>query len=201
MTFIVFEGGDGVGKSTQVARLVAWLEQQGVDHLVTRQPGGTGLGRELRRLVLDPNSAAVSPRAEALLYAADKAQHVSEVVLPALQRGQVVVSDRYVDSMIAYQGAGRILDLGEVTGLAQWATQDLLPELTILLDAEPAETVSQIAAKDRLEGAGLDFHRRVRRHLLQLAEAAPERYLVLPARRSRDELAAEIQDRVSELLV
>lgn len=199
--FIVFEGGDGVGKSTQVDRLVSWLAEQGRGHVVTRQPGGTAVGAELRQLVLHHRDSDISPRAEALIYAADKAQHVDEVIRPALARGDVVVSDRYVDSMIAYQGAGRDLAVQDVTWLTDWATGGLRPDLTIVLDAEPADAVAAIADKDRLEGAGEDFHQRARRHFLLLASQDPGRYLVLDARRSRDELSAEITERIRQLLL
>lgn len=197
---IVLEGGDGVGKSTQVERLTAWLDERGIAHLVTRQPGGTPLGTSLRRLVLDPASGDVAPRAEALIYAADKAQHVHEVLLPALERGLVVVSDRYVDSMIAYQGAGRDLAVDDVERLAAWATGGLVPDLTVLLDTDPAGAVEAIVAKDRLEGAGAEFHARVRAHFLHLAEADPEHHVVVEARRSREDVAAVIAARVEQLL-
>ncbi|RMB61197.1 dTMP kinase [Tessaracoccus antarcticus] len=197
--FIVFEGGDGVGKSTQVAMLASLLASRGVHHTVTRQPGGTPLGAKLRRLILDHGHGDVAPRTEALMYAADKAQHVYEVVAPALERGEVVVCDRYVDSMIAYQGAGRSLGLDEVALVAGWATGGLLPDLTVLLDADPADAVEQISIKDRLESAGVDFHRRARAHLLHLASKDPERYLILDARRSREDLADAIAARVAEV--
>lgn len=199
-TFIVFEGGDGVGKSTQVALLAAALTAGGIAHTVTRQPGGTTLGTTLRGLILDHGHGDVAPRAEALMYAADKAQHVFELVAPALERGEVVVCDRYVDSMIAYQGAGRDLDLAEVALVARWATDDLRPDLTVLLDADPAEAVEKISIKDRVEGAGVEFHRRARAHLLHLAEQDPRRYLVLDARRTREDLADAIATRISTLL-
>ena len=198
--FIVFEGGDGVGKTTQVERLCTWLADRSIDVVVTRQPGGTPLGSELRRLVLDPASGDVAARAEALIYAADKAQHIAEVVSPALAAGSVVVCDRYVDSMIAYQGAGRALSVDEVSMIADWATGGLDAHLTILLDTDPADAVERIETKDRLEGAGLEFHRRARAHFRELAAAHPMRYLVLDARRSRDELADEIAARVASLL-
>lgn len=198
--FIVFEGGDRTGKSTQVKRLQVWLAEQGRPHLVTRQPGGTELGATLRRLVLDPASGDVDHRAEALLYAADKAQHVYEVIQPALDRGEVVVCDRYVDSMIAYQGAGRDLALDEVGEIAWWAVGGLRPDLTILLDADPDEAVSNKKDKDRLESAGLDFHRRVRRHFLDLAAQRPDEYFVMKALQGRDEMAARIAARVAPLL-
>ncbi len=198
--FVVFEGGDGVGKSTQVALLRAWLLETGQRVLTTFEPGDTEVGRQIRRIVLDPATGDLAPRAEALLYAADKAHHLHQVVRPALARGEVVLCDRYVDSMLAYQGAGRVLDLAEVTGIARWATEDLRPDLTILLDLAPQRAVAEIAHKDRLEDAGEDFHERVREHFLRLAEAQPERYLVLPARWPRRRLAAAIQARLAPLL-
>lgn len=198
--FIVFEGGDRTGKSTQVKRLVAWLEARGLPTLVTRQPGGTELGVTLRRLVLDHSSGDVDHRAEALMYAADKAQHVHEVIAPALARGEVVVCDRFVDSMIAYQGAGRDLDLKEVADIAWWAVGGLRPDLTILLDANPDEAVSIKENKDRLESAGLEFHRRVRQHFLDLAAERPDDYFVMKALQGRDEMAARIAARVEPLL-
>ena len=198
--FIVFEGGDSVGKSTQVERLTAWLTARGVAHVVTRQPGGTAIGAKLRRLVLDPASGDVGIRAEALMYAADKAQHVHELIGPALDRGEVVVSDRYVDSMIAYQGAGRALDIDEVSTIAWWAVGGLRPHLTVLLDADPADAVATIESKDRLEGAGIEVHHRARQYFLDLAAADPERYLVLNARLTRDVLADAIAARVEPLL-
>ncbi len=198
--FVVFEGGDGVGKSTQTDLLVDWLLAEGRDVVRTFEPGDTAAGRHIRRLVLDPASGDVAPRAEALLYAADKAQHVHEVVRPALARGAVVVSDRYVDSMIAYQGAGRVLDADDVSRIAWWAVDDLRPDLTVLLDLDPALGVGEIATKDRLEGAGDDFHLRARQGFLALAAADPDRYLVLPARESVDALAAAVRARIGALL-
>lgn len=198
--FVVFEGGDSVGKTTQVALLGAWLADRGVPHVVTRQPGGTEVGAELRRLVLDPSFGDVSPRAEALMYAADKAQHVHELVSPALESGQVVVCDRYVDSMVAYQGAGRALGQAEVSRIAWWAVGGLRPDLTVLLDADPGDAVARIKDKDRLESAGLDVHRRARQFFLDLAAAEPDRYLVLNARWTREEIAAAIRDRLLPML-
>ena len=199
-TFVVFEGGDGVGKSTQVALLTSFLAARGIAHTVTRQPGGTPLGGKLRNLILDHGHGDIAPRAEALMYAADKAQHMYEVVGPALARGDVVVSDRYVDSMIAYQGAGRDLSLGDVAMVAGWATGERRPELTVLLDADPADAVERISVKDRLEGAGTEFHRRARAHLLHLAHQDPHTYLVLDARLPREEIAATISARVLALI-
>ena len=198
--FIVFEGGDAVGKTTQMRMLVPWLRERGVDPVVTRQPGGTSLGRKLRKLLLGPDHPELVSRAEALIYAADKAQHVEALIRPALAEGRVVVCDRYVDSMIAYQGAGRVLDLAEVEQVARWATGGLRPDLTVLLDADPADAVATIRQQDRLEAAGLDFHRRAREHFLRLASQAPDRYLVLDARESREAIAQQVAARVGSLI-
>ena len=198
--FVVFEGGDGVGKSTQVVELVSRLRNRRIEPVVTRQPGGTPIGEKLRELLLDPGHPELTARTEALVYAADKAQHVEEVILPALARGDVVVCDRYVDSMIAYQGAGRVLDLTEVEQVARWATGGLRPDLTVLLDIDPAEAVANIRQQDRLEAAGLEFHRRAREHFLRLAGEDPERYLVLGARESRESIAEKVAEKVFALL-
>ena len=198
--FIVFGGGDAVGKTTQMRMLVPWLRERGVDPVVTRQPGGTSLGRKLRKLLLGPDHPELVSRAEALIYAADQAQHVEALIRPALAEGRVVVCDRYVDSMIAYQGAGRVLDLAEVEQVARWATGGLRPDLTVLLDADPADAVATIRQQDRLEAAGLDFHRRARAHFLRRADQAPDRYLVLDARESREAIAQQVAARVGSLL-
>ncbi len=198
--FVVFEGGDGVGKSTQVVELVSRLRNRRIEPVMTRQPGGTPIGEKLRELLLDPGHPELTARTEALVYAADKAQHVEEVILPALAQGKVVVCDRYVDSMIAYQGAGRVLDLAEVKQVARWATGGLRPDLTVLLDIDPAEAVANIRQQDRLEAAGLDFHRRAREYFLRLAGEDPERYLVLGARESRKNIAEKVAEKVLALL-
>lgn len=197
--FVVFEGGDGVGKSTQVELLSDALADADIAHLVTREPGGTVLGDAIRELLLNPDSGDVSPRAEALLYAADKAQHLHEVVMPALAAGKVVVCDRYLDSMLAYQGAGRVLELREVAAVADWATEGLLPDLTVLLDLDPERAVGMKQNKDRLEQAGAQFHRRVREGFLDLANAEPDRYLVLPGRQGRERTAGLVRQRLREL--
>jgi dTMP kinase len=199
--FIVYEGGDGVGKTTQVDLLCAWLTNAGHEVVKTFEPGDTTVGAMIRRIVLDPATGDMSPRAEALLYAADKAQHLFSVVRPALQRGAVVVCDRYVDSMLAYQGAGRVLQLTDLEGIARWATEDLRPDLTVVLDAELSDGVHAKSNKDRLELAGDGFHERTRRFFLELAQREPERYLVLNARASRDEIAAQVVARVAPLLM
>ncbi|MGO4956788.1 dTMP kinase [Luteococcus sp. Sow4_B9] len=198
--FVVFEGGDSAGKSTQVRQLAGWLQQKGIAYRVTHEPGDSWLGGEIRRLVLSPDSGDITARAECLLYIADKAQHVVEVVKPALARGEVVVCDRYVDSTIAYQAAGRALPPDDVETIALWATQNLRPDLTVLLDVDPRQAVGRIAQKDRIESAGDDFHQRVRGGFLRLAERDPEHYLVLPARDSIESIARRVRERVQELL-
>jgi dTMP kinase len=198
--FIVFEGGDGVGKTTQVDRLCAWLADAGHEVVRTFEPGDSAVGARIRQIVLDPATGEMSPRAEALLYAADKAQHIFSVVRPALRRGAVVVSDRYVDSMLAYQGAGRVLQLTDVERIARWATEDLRPDLTVVLDAELSDGVHAKSNKDRLESAGDVFHERTRLFFLELARRDPGRYLVLNARASREQIAAQVIARVTPLL-
>lgn len=198
--FVVFEGGDGVGKSTQGRLLAAWARDRGLPARLTFEPGDTAAGRLIRRIVLDPATGDLDPRAEALLYAADKAHHLYEVVRPALGRGELVICDRYVDSMLAYQGAGRVLEVAEVAEIARWATAGLVPDLTVLLDLEPERAVGTIADPDRVESAGAEFHRRARVLFLELAARAPERYLVLPARRPVEWIAEQVQERVVALL-
>jgi dTMP kinase len=198
--FIVFEGGDGVGKTTQVELLCAWLADAGHEVVKTFEPGDSTVGAMIRHIVLDPATGEMSPRAEALLYAADKAQHIFSVVGPALRRGAVVVCDRYVDSMLAYQGGGRVLQLEDVERIARWATEDLQPDLTVVLDAELSDGVHAKSTKDRLESAGDLFHERTRLFFLDLARRAPQRYLVLNARAPREEIAAQVAARVAPLL-
>ncbi|HSE04404.1 MAG TPA: dTMP kinase [Methylomirabilota bacterium] len=198
--FIALEGGEGAGKSTQSDRLAGWLREAGYDVLLTHEPGDTEVGQKLRRIVLDPQTGNISDRTETLLYAADKAEHVDRVVAPALTRGAVVITDRYVDSTLAYQGAGRALDDREVERVARWATGDLRPNLTVLLDLPPQAGLTRFAERDRIEGESVEFHERVRQGFLRLASAQPEHYLVLDARRPIDEVAAQIRERVEPLL-
>lgn len=179
--FVAFEGGEGSGKSTQSRLLAQWLEQRGLPVLLTREPGGTGVGATLRSILLDPATGALSPRTEALIYAADKAEHVDTMILPALADGTVVITDRYVDSTLAYQGAGRALHLRELETLARWATADLRPHLTVVLDVDPTTGLARAGEPDRIEGEPVEFHHRVRRHFLDLADADPEHYVVLDA--------------------
>jgi dTMP kinase len=198
--FVCFEGGEGAGKSTQSRLLRDWLVERGQTVLLTFEPGDTEVGKELRRIVLDPATGELSDRTEALLYAADKAEHVDHVVLPALARGEVVITDRYVDSTLAYQGAGRTLDVREVEAVARWATGDLRPHLTVVLDLEPEAGLGRFDERDRIEGQSLEFHQRVRQGFLDLAAADPDHYVVLDARAPIDEIAASIQARIAPLL-
>lgn len=183
--FISFEGVDGVGKTTQVERLRAYAESLGRRAVVTREPGGTGLGRAIRRMLLhgvDGAVADITPRAEALLFAADRAQHVAEVIRPALDRGDVVITDRYLDSSLAYQAGGRELTPAEIRDLSLWATDGLLPERTYLLDMDPAVSHGRLThGEDRMESAGGDFQTRTRRAFLELAAAEPQRFRVIDA--------------------
>jgi dTMP kinase len=204
--FVVFEGGEGAGKSTQVRRLAELLQALGLNVVVTHEPGATGVGSRIRSLVLDPpveGADVVTPRAEALLYAADRAHHVASVIRPALEAGAVVISDRYVDSSLAYQGAGRTLPVDDVLWLSKWATGGLRPDLVVLLDIEPTVGLGRVnhrGGPDRLEGESLAFHERVRYAFLDIASTDPNRYLVLDANRSADMVAGAVADRIRELL-
>jgi len=193
--FIAFEGGDGAGKTTQIELLRGRLTQGGYDVVVTREPGGTALGASIREVLLHGDH--VAPRAEALLFAADRAHHVATVVRPALARGAVVLQDRYLDSSIAYQGAGRQLDPADIKRLSLWATEGLLPDLTVLLDVTPEVGRDRRGeVHDRLESEQDDFHARVREHYLQLAAADPGRYLVVDASLPPEEIAQIVAERV-----
>ncbi len=201
--WITLEGGDGSGKTTQARLLAQWLGAQGRTVVHTREPGGSEVGQLIRDIVLH-HRGEIAPRAEALLYAADRAHHVATVVRPALARGEAVIQDRYLDSSVAYQGAGRVLDAGEVRDLSLWAAEGALPDLTVLLDIDPAAARSRLDADDkpfdRLEAEKDDFHGRVRDAYLRLADAEPERFLVLDASREPDAIADSIRARVAALL-
>ena len=194
--FVCFEGGEGSGKSTQSRLLREALEAEGHQVLLTFEPGDTSVGKELRRIVLSPETGSLAHKTEALLYAADKAEHVETLVRPALGRGEVVIMDRYVDSSLAYQGAGRDLDIAEVEHVQRWATGDLRPHLTVVLDVDPAVGMQRFEGRDRIEGESLEFHQRVRAAFLDMAAASPEHYLVLDGRAPVDEIAAAILARV-----
>ncbi|MBH0131003.1 dTMP kinase [Salinibacterium sp. NK8237] len=201
--FITLEGGDGVGKTTQSQLLVKWLEDAGHTVVVTREPGGTDLGLELREIVLH-RRGEMDPRAEALIYAADRAHHIATLVRPALERGEIVVQDRYIDSSEAYQGAGRVLGSDEVRELSLWATQNLLPDVTVLLDLDSGDSRKRLdnarTRYDRLEAEKQEFHTRVRDAFLERAAKEPERILVVDAARSIDEIAGTIRERIQNHL-
>lgn len=201
--FITLEGGDGAGKSTHAAKLAEFLTEQGREVVRTREPGGTELGRELREILLH-HPRELHPRAEALIFAADRAHHIATLVRPALTAGKVVLQDRYIDSSVAYQGSGRELGADEVRRLSEWATEGLTPDLTILLDIDPrvarARMEGERAGLDRLESLDLAFHELVRQQFLAQAAAAPERYLVVDVAQPLETVAERIRTRAAELL-
>ena len=204
--FITFEGGDGAGKTTQSELLAGWLEARDHEVVRTREPGGTPLGLRVRELLLHGGDeiGEVDARAEALLYAADRAQHIAHVVRPAIEHGAIVVQDRYIDSSLAYQGAGRVLDVAEVRRISEWATGGLWPHLTVLLDASTELAAQRRAIRgggaDRLEAEAAAFHAAVRLGFLTLAQGDPDRYLVLDASLPATELHARVIAHVSMLL-
>lgn len=193
--FISFEGVDGAGKSTQVGLLNQYLRDQGKPVVTTREPGGTALGVSIRRLLLDADALdePMAERAEALLFAADRAQHVAQVIRPALERGQIVLSDRYFDSSVAYQAGGRELGPNEIRNLSLWATNNLLPDRTYLFDIDPAVSHERLnGTADRLESAGSDFQTRTRHAFLELARHEPERFMIIDATQPVDQIARTI---------
>src|SRR6516162_4365391 len=199
--FIAFEGGEGAGKTTQARLIAIWLREQGFEVVTTHEPGATKVGMRLRALLLDTAHAGMSPHAEALMYAADRAEHVSSVIEPALARGAVVITDRYIDSSLAYQGTGRGLRGADIARLNSWGTGGRTAALTILLDMPPEAGLGRRArSADRLEAEPPEFHRRVRAGFLALARAEPSRYLVLDASKSAEEVTQEIKDRIREIL-
>ncbi|WP_369792994.1 dTMP kinase [Kocuria sp. ZOR0020] len=200
--FIALEGGDGAGKSTQIKRLARGLAQGGLEVLTTREPGGSDLGERLRNLVLDPQFAPVDPRTEALLFAASRSSHVETVIRPALERGAVVITDRFLDSSVAYQGAGRGLGTSVIRDLNAWAVHGVMPDLTVLLDVSAATGRQRRStrAEDRMEQESQDFHHDVRQAFLALAQDSPQRYLVLAADQPIPVLAQQISERVTQLL-
>lgn len=198
--FIAFEGGEGAGKSTQEERLAAHLVERGFEVVRTREPGGTPAGEAIRAIVLSPEYDGLDDRAEALLFAASRGEHVARVILPALQRGAVVVCDRYLDSSVAYQGAGRNLGVDAVRELSLWATNALLPDLTVVLDIDPEIGLARLDSRDRLEAQPLEYHRRVRQAFLDLAAEEPARYVVIDATQDPGVMAAQIRDAVDARL-
>jgi dTMP kinase len=199
--FIAFEGGEGAGKSTQARLLAIWLRDHGYDVVSTQEPGATKVGMRLRAILLDTQHKGLSSRAEALLYAADRAEHVASVIKPALDRRAVVITDRYIDSSLAYQGAGRVLSVGDVARVNQWATGNLIPDLTVILDVPADVGLGRFATPaDRIESEPLEFHERVRRGFLRLAETQPHRYVVIDGTRPQTDITKEIQRRVLTIL-
>lgn len=197
--FVAFEGGEGAGKSTQVRLLAKALTAAGHEVVTTHEPGDTEVGRQLRQILLGHQTGAIDPRTEALLYAADRAEHVASVVRPAIERGAMCITDRYIDSSIAYQGAGRVLDPDDIERISLWATGDLLPHLTVVLDIDPAVGLTRFSTPaDRLEAEPLAFHQRVREHFLALSRRNPERYLVLDATAPVDAVSAAAREAVLE---
>ena len=197
--FIAFEGGEGSGKSTQTELLKEYLQSLGKDVVLTREPGGSPIGVQLRQILLANETGVISPRAEALMYAADRAHHVYSVIRPALDRGEVVITDRYLDSSIAYQGAGRVLQPSEVARISRWATEDLTPTLTFIMDIPAEIGLGRLQSQDRLESEPLAFHERVRREFLNLANIDPDRYAVIDATQSVEAIQRQIIDRVNNI--
>ncbi|MEU0264492.1 dTMP kinase [Nocardioides sp. NPDC006303] len=198
--FVCFEGGEGSGKSTQSRLLHEALTARGHRVLLTFEPGDTAVGKDVRRIVLSPETGDLDDRTEALLFAADKAEHIESMVRPALERGEVVITDRYVDSMLAYQGAGRVLDATQLEEVARWATADLRPHLTVLLDLDPTAGFTRFEERDRMEQESVEFHQRVRSAFVGLAERNPDHYLVLDARAPVEEIHAAVLARLEPLL-
>ncbi len=196
LRFITFEGPEGAGKTTQAVRLAEWLRARGLEAVLTREPGGTELGREVRHWLLH-RPEGMSAQAEFLLYSADRAEHLRRVVRPGLERGAFVISDRFVDSSYAYQGYGRGLDLDWLRAVSRGIVGETRPALTVLLDLPPEEGLARLRGRDRLEGEPAAFHAQVRQGYLELARAEPERFLVLDAREDPESLAARIREEVS----
>ena len=198
--FVAFEGGDGAGKSTQARALAQALEAAGREVVLTREPGGTPAAEAIRDVVLDPRHTGLDPRAEALLFAASRGEHVARLVRPALERGAVVITDRYLDSSIAYQGIARGLGADVVEELSLWATRGLLPHLTVVLDVDAGHGLARVTDPNRLEHEPESFHAVVVQAFRDLAARDPQRYLVIPASGDRDAIAAQVLERVSSLL-
>ena len=191
--FVVFEGGEGAGKTTQIEAFVSWLEAQGRSVIATREPGGTAIGARIRHLLLDPETRSMDARAEALLYAADRAQHVAEIIKPSLDQGKIVVSDRFIDSSLAYQGLARGLGLEEIYRLSEFATSGLLPDIVFYMRVDPEEGLRRVGeSRDRIEQEGPGFHQRVGAAYLEIAQRYPRRFVVLDAARSQAEVHADI---------
>lgn len=201
--FITIEGPDGAGKSTQIPFIKRFLEGRGYEVLLTREPGGTVIGEKIRDLLLDKTHQEMSHVTESLLYAASRAQHVLELIVPALKGGKIVVCDRFVDSSIAYQGKGRGLGLRSIVDINDFATCGLKPDLTILLEMDPEIGLKRVRATkepDRLEQEKLDFHRRVYEGYMELVNMYPERIKIIKANRPIEEVSSKIESKLKVLL-
>jgi dTMP kinase len=198
--FVVFEGGEGAGKSTQCRLLADALERRGHEVVVTREPGGTAIGEAIREVLLGAGSHGMAARTEALLFAAARSEHASALIRPAVARGAAVVSDRYLDSSVAYQGAARGLGEERISELSLWATEGLVPDLTVVLDVAPAMGLARAGDANRMEAEPEEFHQRVREAFLRRAAASPQRYLVLQADLPKDEVARLVLEAVLPFL-
>jgi dTMP kinase len=202
--FITFEGPDGSGKTTQLQLLVRWLHEWEREVVLTREPGGTAIGEQIRTVLHDPDNKAMDARTEILLYAADRAQHVAQMIRPALANDKIVISDRYVDSTLAYQGYGREMDLARLRTITDFATGGLKPDLTFYLDILPEEGLQrrQLGGEEwnRMDAEALAFHRRVRAGYLALVEADQGRWEVIDADRPVEDVQAEIRSVVAKRL-
>lgn len=205
--FITFEGGEGAGKSTAIKRIVEKLTSEGYEIVLTREPGGTPIAEEIRNVILDKKNTAMDPRTEALLYAASRRQHLVEKVIPALREGKLVLCDRFIDSSLAYQGGAREIGIDNVYNMNLFATEGMLPDLTILFDIKPEEGLARIAANsqrevNRLDVEKLTFHNKVRDSFHELAKKFPERFVIIDASKSPDEVFEEsykaIEDRLKK---
>ena len=197
--FIAIEGGDGAGKSTQAKLLAEGLRTRGYEVLITREPGGSPIAEKIRHVVLDVANLGLNERAEALLFAASRAEHVASTIRPALEQGTIVISDRYMDSSIAYQGIARGLGLEHIRELNLWATDNLVPDLTIILDVDAEHGLNRVADPNRIEEESTEFHSVVRAAFLELAKRDPNRYLIVSANQPAEEIAETIFKRVLSL--
>ena len=198
--FIVFEGGDGAGKTTQIEKLAEFLRSKNREVLVTREPGGTVMGKSIRDWLLEQTEVEVDPKSEALLFAADRAHHMHTLIRPALTANKIVIGDRHIDSSVAYQGGARNLGIENIKNISLWAVDGILPNLIIVLDIDVEVGQSRLNRKDRLDRESKEFHEKVNKAYLELAAMNPEKYLVIDAQLPIDEIARQIQDRVEKLI-
>ncbi|MGA0107706.1 MAG: dTMP kinase [Candidatus Nanopelagicales bacterium] len=198
--FIVFEGGDGAGKTTQIEKLAEFLRSKNREVLVTREPGGTVMGKSIRDWLLEQTEVEVDPKSEALLFAADRAHHMQTLIRPALAANKIVIGDRHIDSSVAYQGVARNLGIENIKNISLWAVDGILPNLIIVLDIDVEVGQSRLNRKDRLDRESKEFHEKVNKAYLELAAMNPEKYLVIDAQLPIDEIAGQIQNRVEKLI-